>query len=244
MGERSLTHRAEEFSSPDAWVLARFEWDVFGTLTFKGFTPPPLSVMDSCCAEFIRRVGKEIYHVPSAHDYIWAVRYELGESTGRPHYHFLTAPPSGGERQNKIALASRMEHLWSNSVKRVLRRRSSCVGFPKIRAYDSRKPGAAYICKPALSARDFYELSKFKDKFERHAETDGARVSLGSLLLREIAIHRSRSNKVPGLARFLRQLKQRNVAAKSGPKNKKYHPLPDQTSFVHPNDDPLGRIYC
>ena len=244
MGERSLTHRAEEFSSPDAWILSKFEWDVFGTLTFED-PIPPLSVIDKCGAEFIRRVAKHIYEVSNPNKYIWAMRYELGEKTGRPHFHFLTAPPRGAKRKNKKILAKQMEHIWYQEVrKRVSKKYGPCVGFPKIRPYDSLKAGASYICKPAYSARDFYELSKFKDGFERHAEHDGARVSLGSLLLLEIAKYRNRSNKVPGFARFLRELKQRNVAAKSGPKDKKYHILPDQTSLVHPADDTACRTYC
>ena len=246
MGERSLTHRAEELTSPDAWILSKFEFDAFCTFTFTD-PLPPLTVMYKCMMELVRRTAKQVYQVPNPNGYLYAFRYEVGEGTGRPHFHFLAGPYKHQPHTNKHTKAHQIKHIWEHEVKHTLKSNAyrPCCGYADCRAYDSRESGAEYICKPVLSARDFYEMQKFNDGFERHAEDDGSRVSLGSRLLLEIAKHRNKSNKVPGFARLLRTLKQRNVGAKStAHKTTKYQVLPDQTTLVHPGDDTALRLYC
>ena len=231
--------------NPDAWLLAKIDWDVFGTLTFREI--PPKSVMQKCAAEFVRRVSKKIYNLSTPRNLLYGVRYELGEKTGRPHYHFLTGAKRAPEtRVNKTTLAKQMEHIWENEVKQTLKSNAyrPCVGFSKIRKYDSSKTGAGYICKDALSARDLYELKKFHTDITQGFGDDAQRVSLGPKLLLEIAKMRNRSNKVPGFARFLRELKQRNLASKRGgqTKTKKYSVHPSQNWYQHPADDEATRL--
>jgi len=245
MGERSLTHRAEEVSSPDAWILTKFEFDTFGTLTFQD-PLPPLMVMEKTVLELVRRVAKQVYQVPNPNEYLYAFRFEVGEGTGRPHYHFLTGAHRHRPHRNKHIIAHTIKHIWENDVRKTASNRyKPSVGYADVRPYDSSESGAEYICKPVLSARDFYEMQKFNDGFSRAAGDDATRVSLGSRLLLEIAKHRNRSNKVPGFARLLRTLKQRNVGSKrTAYDTKKYKILPDQTTFVHPADDTSSRLYC
>ena len=196
--------------------------------------------------ELIRRTAKQVYKVSSPDGYLYAFRFEIGERTGRPHYHFLTGPHHQRPHNNKDTIAYQIAHIWNNQVKATKSKRfKPCVGYCDIRAYDSSESGAEYICKPVLSARDFYEMEKFRDGFERAACDEGTRVSLGSRLLLEIAKYRNRTDKIPGFARLLRTLKQRNVGSKRAAHNTlKYQVLPDQTSLVHPADDTSRRLYC
>ena len=246
MGERSLTRRSEELSSPDAWILSKFEFDAFCTFTFTD-PLPPLTVMYKCMMELVRRVAKQVYQVPNPNQYLYAFRFEVGEGTGRPHFHFLAGAYQHRPHTNKLTIARQIKHIWENEVKRTLKSNAyrPCVGYADCRPYDSSESGAEYICKPVLSARDFYEMQKFNDGFQRQAGDDATRVSLGSRLLLEIAKYRNKSNKVPGFARLLRTLKQRNVGSKRTAYDvKKYQVLPDQTSLVHPADDTAHRLYC
>ena len=238
-----LSKRPEELGSPDSWVLGKFEFDIFGTLTWAVI--PPLSVQEKCVAEFIRRVGKQVYHVPSTLDFLWALRYELGEKTARPHWHVLIGAHRNPPTTNKKTISHQIKHIWEKEVKATQsKQHKPCVGHADIREYDSTKAGAEYICKPAISARDFYELNKFHDGFKMADGCDATRVSLGPRLVLEIA--KRRSHKFPGFARFLREWKQRNLGSKrvSLKKTKKYRILPNQDAFTHPADDTATRLYC
>ena len=236
MGEPALSRRAEELSSPDAWILSKFEFDVFGTLTWAEI--PPLRVMEKCVMELIRRTAKQVYKVSSPDEFLYAFRFELGEGTGRPHYHFLTGPHHHRPHTNKDTIAYQIAHIWDTQVKETKSKRfKPCVGHCDIRPYDSSESGAEYICKPVLSARDFYEMQKFRDGFERAASDEGTRVCIGSRLLLEIAKRRNKSDNVPGFARLLRTLKQRNVGSKRATHDtKKYTITPDTTLMKHPAD--------
>ena len=240
---RQLSKRASELGTPDAWILARMEWDVFGTLTWAEV--PPRSVQDKCVAELIRRVARHVYKSTQL-DILWAVRHEEGEATGRDHFHILIGAHQNAPHSNKHTIANQIKFIWENEVKKTLKSNAyrPCVGYADIRAYDSSKSGAEYICKPALSARDFYELQKFNDGFKRVESADATAVSLGPRLILEIAKVRNRSNKIRGFARFLREWKQRNVGSKRVRSDvKKYQVLPSQVTFKHPADDETCRTY-
>ena len=240
---RSLDRRPSELGTPDSWILARMEWDIFGTLTWAEV--PPRSVQEKCIAEFTRRVAKQVYKVPSTLDLLWGYRYEEGEKTGRPHWHCLIGAHQKAPTSNKTTIAKQIKHIWENDVKQNKTKYKPCVGFADVRAYDSSKAGAEYICKPALSARDFYELQKFNDGFKNREFFDATAVSLGPRLILEIAKMRNKSHKIRGFARFLRAWKQRNVGAKStAHKTTKYQILPSQDTFKHPADDETSRVYC
>ena len=237
-----LSRRTSELGTPDSWVLGKFEWDIFGTLTWANV--PPLSVQEKCTVELVRRVAKQIYHVPSHLDILYGVRYEIGEKTGRHHGHIVIGAYRNRPTTNKTIIANQIKHIWENEVKQTKNKKHKpCVGFAKIRPYDSSLAGAEYICKPALSARDFYELSKFHDGFKLSDGSDATRVSLGPRLVLEIA--KRRSHKFPGFARFLRDWKQRNLHPKRvSHKTTKYRILPHQGLFLHPADDTTTRLYC
>ena len=239
---RALSKRASELGTPDAWILARMEWDIFGTLTWAEV--PPKSVQEKCVAELIRRVSKQVYK-KSHLDILWAIRYEQGESTGRDHYHILIGAYRDAPHTNKHTLANQIKHIWENECRENQTRYKPCVGHADIRPYDSSKPGAEYICKPALSARDFYELQKFNDGFKKVEYCDATAVSLGPRLILEIAKLRTKSHKGRGFARFLREWRARHVGAKSTAHDvTKYTILPKQDLFKHPADDTTCRLYC
>ena len=239
-----LSKRTEELGTPDSWVLGRVEWDIFGTLTWA--TVPPISVQEKCIAELIRRVAKQVYHVPGHLDILYGIRHEFGEKTNRHHQHIVIGAYRNQPTTNKTIIANQIEHIWETQVRANHTKHKPCVGFAKIRPYDSSKAGAEYICKPALSARDFYELNKFHDGFKLSDGSDATRVSLGSRLILEIAkAQNRRSHKVPGFARFLRDWKQRNLNPKRVSHNtKKYRVLPHQAGFIHPAYDETQRLYC
>ena len=240
-----LSHRTSELGTPESRVLGRFEFDIVGTLTWARV--PPLSVQEKCNAELIRRVAKQVYHVPGHLDLLYGIRYEIGEKTGRHHNHIIIGAHRNQPTTNKTTIAHQIKHIWENQVKQLKDKRfRPCVGFADIRPYDSTKAGAEYICKPALSARDFYELQKFHDGFKLSDGSDATRVSLGPQLILEIAkIKNRRPNKVPGFARFLKDWKQRNLNPKRvSQKKQNYKVLPHQGSFEHPRYDPLTRLYC
>ena len=242
--ERNLTRRTEELGTPDSWILGKVEWDVFCTFTWADV--PPLSVQQKFIAELTRRIAKQVYKVPSHLDLMYGYRYEEGESTGRPHWHALIGAHKN-RSTNKHTIAHQIKHIWEHEVKGTLKSNAyrPCVGHADVRSYDSSKAGAEYICKAALSARDFYELQKFHDGFKSYG-SEASRVSLGPRLILEIAKIKNKSHKVPGFARFLRKWKQRNLGAKSASlkKTKKYHIRPVQDWYKHPADDETTRAYC
>lgn len=240
--ERSLVHRSEELGTPDAWCLGRVEWDVFGTLTWREV--PSRAVMQRCVVALIRRVAKQIYKKDHL-DIYWAIRYEEGESTGRPHYHILLGSYKNGP-SNKHTIAHQVKHIWEKELVEVFKKDyQSCVGYADCRAYDSSKAGAEYICKPALSARDYYELMKFHDGFNRGYGDDETTVSLGPRLVLELAKMRSKAHKGRGFARFLREWKQRNVGVKStAKKTKDKYTIRRANPHKHPADFDGLRLYC
>jgi hypothetical protein len=241
--ERNLTRRTNELGTPDSWILGKVEWDAFCTFTW-AVVPPP-TVQEKCIAELTRRIAKQIYKVSSTNDFVWGFRYEEGESTGRPHWHALIGAYQN-RSTNKHIIAHQISHIWENEVKSTKSKKyRPCVGHAKVRAYDSSKAGAEYICKPALSARDFYELQKFHDGFKSYG-SEASRVSLGPRLILEIAKNKNKTHKVPGFARFLRTWKQRNLASKRGSSksSRNYHVRPSSEWYKHPADDDTTRAYC
>ena len=155
--DQSLNHRTSELGTPDSWILGRIEWDVFCTFTWANV--PPLTVQKQCIAELTRRIAKQVYKVPSHVQMHYGYRYEQGEATGRDHWHALFGSHQSTPTSNKTIIANQINHIWYNDVRnRISKKYKPCVGYADVRKYDSLKAGADYICKPALSARDFYEL--------------------------------------------------------------------------------------
>ena len=104
---RQLSKRASELGTPDAWILARMEWDIFGTLTWAEV--PPKSVQDKCVAELIRRVARHVYKSTQL-DILWAVRHEEGEATGRDHFHILIGAHQNAPHSNTVSYTHLRAH--------------------------------------------------------------------------------------------------------------------------------------
>ena len=134
----------KESSDNFAYTLDRIRWDVFGTLTFKGCVPRRGIAYGHAWRHF--RQAAELTGQPYARLLI-ALRDELGEATGRFHFHYLLG---GTETRNAITLAHRLEHAWKGQT----------GAFAKVRPYDCSQAGVPYITK-CLSGADVYEMNKY-----------------------------------------------------------------------------------
>ena len=86
-------------------ILTQINWDVFGTLTFKG--PKPVPVQFHNLWRFMRQVSWIVSR--PYRELLIAVRHERGEIGGRQHFHFLLG---GTEAPNKLTLCFQLEHRW------------------------------------------------------------------------------------------------------------------------------------
>ena len=136
-------HRRERFAD-FAWSLARINWDFFTTQTFKNPLPRE-SVRKAMFWRWCRDVSK-ISGVPYK-DLLIALRGELGEIGGRPHFHCLLG---GVTTCNMMSLRSQMMRSW-----KII----SGNADGDFRLYDRSLAGADYVCK-CLGA-NAYEINKF-----------------------------------------------------------------------------------
>ncbi len=136
-------HRRERFAD-FAYTLARINWDFFTTHTFKNPMPRE-SVRKAMFWRWCRDVSK-ISGVPYK-DLLIALRGELGEIGGRPHYHSLLG---GVATCNMMSLRSQMMRSW-----KII----SGNADADFRLYDRSLAGADYVCK-CLGANS-YEINKF-----------------------------------------------------------------------------------
>lgn len=130
-----------------AWAitLARIEWDVFGTLSFRGAHVPPSSIRYRAAWGHLHHAA-QVAAVPYGKLLI-VLRQECGELGGRFHFHYLLG---GTGCANMITLAGRLESSWVQET----------GAFADVRAYDRSQGGALYVCK-CLSGANEYELGKF-----------------------------------------------------------------------------------
>lgn len=132
-----------------AYSLARIRWDVFGTLTFRSI---PTTKIAYGRAWTLMRLGAELAQRPYSQLLI-ALRAELGEMTGRFHFHFLLG---GTQTRNEITLAHQLEHRWFGLFGQ--------GAISKCRPYDRSRAGVAYLTK-CLNQGNWganeYELRKF-----------------------------------------------------------------------------------
>ena len=132
-----------------AYTLARIRWDVFGTLTFRS-VPSPKKAYGRAWA--LMRQAAELVQRPYSQLLI-ALRAELGEMTGRFHFHFLLG---GTHTRNAITLARQLEHRWFGLFGQ--------GAISKCRPYDRSRAGVAYVTKclsPGNWGANAYELKKF-----------------------------------------------------------------------------------
>jgi hypothetical protein len=132
-----------------AYSLARIRWDVFGTLTFRSV---PSSKKAYGRAWALMRQAAKLAQRPYSQLLI-ALRAELGEMTGRFHFHFLLG---GTQTRNEITLAHQLEHRWFGLLGQ--------GAISKCRPYDRSRAGVAYVTK-CLGQKNWgannYELGKF-----------------------------------------------------------------------------------
>jgi hypothetical protein len=132
-----------------AYSLARVRWDVFGTLTFRS-APSTKKAYGRAWA--LMRLAAELVQRPYSQLLI-ALRAELGEMTGRFHFHYLLG---GTQTRNAITLGHQLEHRWFGLFGQ--------GAISKCRAYDCSRAGVAYVTKclgeGTWGAND-YELRKF-----------------------------------------------------------------------------------
>jgi hypothetical protein len=136
--------KRSEVATDFGLTLERIQWDAFATLTFAG-TVPRVNIAYGLAWRWLQETAKAC-GVPYNRLLI-ALRGEVGEATGRFHFHCLVG---GTATRNYHTLCHRLEHLWKIST-----------GGARVdvRQYDRSLAGADYICK-CLGA-NAYELNKF-----------------------------------------------------------------------------------
>jgi len=133
--------------NPESYQLERLPWQLFGTLTFTSERLPEAARIKMWFA--LARQSSSAFRVyfPSA---IWCLRQELGEATGRKHFHYLFGglPQSAITQSTCFAQMAMWERLGG--------------GMARVRVYDGAQNGVSYIAKCLGSeAKDSYEFSKF-----------------------------------------------------------------------------------
>jgi hypothetical protein len=128
-----------------AYTLARIDWQLFTTHTFKN-PMPRLSVQYDMYYRWLYQVSK-VSKVPYGR-ILMALRGENGERGGRHHFHSLLGGVATG---NIMTLRSQMMRLW---------KMTSGNADGDFRIYDGSLAGADYICK-CLTGANEYELNKY-----------------------------------------------------------------------------------
>ena len=135
-------------SSSDAYHLRKIDWDYFITLTWRKI--PPKDVRKRILYEYIRRLGgkfkcKNSKHKKFKHTYLWdltwAVCFELGSITSRPHMHMLMKLNDCST--NQISQQSILKRTWEKDVGKG----KGTVGLADVCSYDHTLNGAGYIVK-------------------------------------------------------------------------------------------------
>lgn len=143
-----------------ALILARLDWGLFGTLTFRD-SPRPVTAYGPAW----RHIGAAARFSGQPYSRLLvALREETGGMGGRFHFHYLLG---GLGECNLRTLAHRLQWDWRK------------FGFAEIERYDNSQAGVAYLCKslgvseaprcaegPNLYARGMnpaqaYELQRF-----------------------------------------------------------------------------------
>ncbi len=136
--------RRSEVATDFGITLARIQWDLFATMSFKGTVPRP-GICYGLAFRWLQELAKS-GGVPYKRLLI-ALRGEEGEKTGRFHFHCLIG---GTAARNYHTLQYRAEWLWKIQT-----------GGARVdvRQYDRSQAGAEYVAK-CLGA-NAYELNKY-----------------------------------------------------------------------------------
>jgi hypothetical protein len=142
--------------SPELLTLSQVGWQVFGTFTFRGVTPPSESIRVKMWFAMLRRASAQLrLYFPSV---LWLLRQERGETTYRQHFHALFA--GFPERMVNPQTCFLIKHAWEE------------VGGGKgpVHLFDPRLAGAEYVTKclggfsDSTLGGDIYESEKFGSK--------------------------------------------------------------------------------
>lgn len=151
-----------------AYSLALLDWDVFATLTFSNPLPKNQTRWAWAFAHLHR--AAHLLNRPYSEVRI-ALRYELGEKTERPHFHYLLGRLFSS---NLVTVAGQLRHDWLRAT----------GGDAVIRPYEPGTDAPDYLDK-CLGA-NLYEVGKFA----RAGELSLSRSVLKALRnVREPAIH-------------------------------------------------------
>jgi hypothetical protein len=125
--------------APEVWSLGKIRWQAFVTLTFRG-EPPGCARANRNVRTWLIGVAR-FARVPY-NSVLWVVRPELGEKTGRYHFHVLIA----GLPQHvvNITFLKRIAYRWQ-------------FGFSDVRLWLDGLDAESYVCKAGANT---YELGK------------------------------------------------------------------------------------
>lgn len=182
---------------------------------------------------FIRRIAQITGKKSPKWDLSWIVRHELGETFGRPHFHFLLVDPFNSS--NPVADCHRLSHIWQREV-------AGAAGDKNdIRIYDPSLSAVDYIMKADqgwFSAQaNQYEIAKFY--FDNIENLDLPLLIAPRVLwdLSKISRKRGSRNEATGLAGYLRSLKGRKRMPAYTRRNSAPHP----ERFAHFADPTVRR---
>ncbi len=137
--------------NPEKHLLDNIPWGFFGTFSFKS-----LRIRRSVPIEMFHatmRVQAGAFRVHASR-FLWALRFELGELTARPHFHALIAVPPASAVS--VATCFSFMRTWEKLG----------GGNARVRVFDAALPGVAYVLDGVDEAyrvcgANLYELGKF-----------------------------------------------------------------------------------
>jgi len=159
---------------PEVHVMARVNWQLFGTLTFKSVRESLFVRSQKMWFAEVRTLSRW-YHVHFP-DLLWVLRIEQGEATGRTHFHCLIgglpeAAVAGGvtfrREDGSLDVGNRTTHAleakWARMGVHPADKQNRISRFS---LYDARLNGASYLVKclgvdDGRLGKDIYESSKF-----------------------------------------------------------------------------------
>jgi len=137
--------------NPEVHVLAHVDWQFFSSLSFKSLAVSRetwIKMYFALIRKQAENFGVHFYKI------LWALRYELGEQTGRPHFHALIAglPNSAVQTRTCFSFMKIWEELRG--------------GNARVRVYEPALAGVEYVLKGVDEAyknngANLYELHKF-----------------------------------------------------------------------------------
>jgi hypothetical protein len=140
-------------NSPFALVLSRIEWNVFGTLTFRGCPEPSEDRQLRIADDWLGRIAHMQRMTPD--DLVWCLRVERGEALGRLHLHCLLV--TAQRFLGHFCVASGQ---LSNASK-LFRKCDGVCGMTRFRRIEGvNDPALVYTVKDLDGGGDLYELGK------------------------------------------------------------------------------------